>query len=181
MTDDHACRPVRPDRRAIGLGTLVAVGVFGLFGFVTGLIPNPLYMRMVPRTPLDYLFLTLTALLAGGYATQRVATSVEEAGSELEAGSGTTGAGKADAGTTGDDTARDDTTESDRGAFVGLLGGFLAVGCPTCNAFLLVLFGSSTLMTYFDPYRPILGAISVAILSGLIVVRHRRSRRQCCP
>ncbi|MFP9193623.1 hypothetical protein ACLI4Q_18540 [Natrialbaceae archaeon A-CW1-1] len=184
MTDDYACRPIRPGRRAISLGALVAVGVFGLFGFVTGPIPNPFYMRMVPRTPVEYLFLTLTALLAGGYATQRVSITVNDAGSELETGDKITGTGTTSddataGGTTGNVTARDDATESDRGAFVGLIGGFLAVGCPTCNAFLLVLFGSSTLMTYFDPYRPILGALSVAILAGLIVVRHRRTCRRC--
>ncbi|MCU4976005.1 hypothetical protein OB955_25365, partial [Halobacteria archaeon AArc-m2/3/4] len=63
----------------------------------------------------------------------------------------------------------------------GLLGGFLAVGCPICNVFLLALFSSSALMTYFDPLRPVLGAISVALLAGLIYVRHRRSCPTCDP
>ncbi|WP_276256160.1 hypothetical protein [Halomontanus rarus] len=157
-------RSIRSNRRAIAWGTLVGVGVFLLFGLVTGLIRNPLYVRMVPRTPIDYLFLTLTALLAGIYAAQRLATEVDE--SRLE-GDGET------------EDAR--SSNEDRVVMGGLVGGFLAVGCPICNVFLLALFSSSALMTYFDPLRPVLGAISVALLAGLIYVRHRRSCPTCDP
>ena len=51
----------------------VSTGAFLLFGIVTGLVPTPLYTRMVPRTGLDYLFLTLTAGLLGVYTLQRTA------------------------------------------------------------------------------------------------------------
>lgn len=152
MTERGTLRSIQSDRRAMGWGTATAAGVFLLFGLVTGLIPNPLYVRMVPRTPVDYLFLTLTALLAGVYAAQRLATEVADP--ELE---------------------DDGTTNEDRLA----VGGFLAVGCPVCNVALLALFGSSALMTYFDPLRPALGALSVLILAGLIYVRHRRSCPTC--
>ncbi|WP_458210479.1 hypothetical protein [Haladaptatus sp. NG-SE-30] len=138
------------NRRALIRGILVSGGVFLLFGTVTGLIPNPLYVRMVPRTPLDYLFLTVTALLAGIYTAQGVAT---------------------------DDVPPE--AKTDRWAIGGAVGGFLAVGCPICNVFLLALFSSSALMTYFDPLRPALGAISVAILAGLIYIRHDRFCRRC--
>lgn len=50
----------------------VGLGSFVLFGVVTGLVPNPLYVRMVPRTPLDYLFLALTSSFLAFYAFQRV-------------------------------------------------------------------------------------------------------------
>ncbi|MFC3959336.1 hypothetical protein [Halovivax cerinus] len=145
-------RLARTNRRAIGWGALVAVGVFSLFGVVTGLVENPLYVRMVPRTPVDYLLLTVTALLAGVYVAQRLATE-------------RTGTG--------------DATGEDRWAIGGLVGGFLAVGCPICNVFLLALFSSSALMTYFDPLRPVLGLVSVAMLGGLIYVRNRRSCLAC--
>ncbi|MFC4247712.1 hypothetical protein ACFOZ7_12175 [Natribaculum luteum] len=151
-------QPIRSDRRAIAWGTVAGIGVFLLFGIVTGLIPNPLYVRMVPRTPIDYLFLVLTALLAGVYTAQRLATEVAE--SRLE----------------GED---DRTSSEDRWAMGGLIGGFLAVGCPICNVFLLTLFSSSALMTYFDPLRPLLGTISVGILVGLIYVRHGRTCSVC--
>ncbi|AGB17489.1 hypothetical protein Halru_2919 [Halovivax ruber XH-70] len=145
-------RLARTNRRAIGWGALAAVGVFALFGVVTGLIENPLYVRMVPRTPVDYLLLTVTAILAGVYVAQRLATAIP---------------GSADA------------AGEDRWAIGGLVGGFLAVGCPICNVFLLALFSSSALMTYFDPLRPILGLVSVAMLGGLIYVRNRRSCLAC--
>nr|WP_274325450.1 hypothetical protein [Halosimplex aquaticum] len=44
-------------RRSVG----VSLGVFVLFGAVTGLLPNPVYVRMISRTPADYLFLVATA------------------------------------------------------------------------------------------------------------------------
>ncbi|MFC7081154.1 hypothetical protein [Halorussus caseinilyticus] len=58
--------------RRVGKGLAVSAGAFVLFGVVTGLIPNDFYVRMVSRTPLDYLFLTLTAGLLGVYSVQRV-------------------------------------------------------------------------------------------------------------
>jgi uncharacterized membrane protein YgdD (TMEM256/DUF423 family) len=124
---------------------VVGVGSFALFGLVTGLIPNPLYTRMVPRTGLDYLFLALTAGFLGAYAFQRTP------------------------GGRGDDTT----------ATAGTVLGFLAFGCPVCNAFLLALFGSSALMTYFDPVRPLLGGVGVALFAGLLYARSRRTCETC--
>lgn len=159
MTARDALRPILSDRWAMAYGAAAGTGVFLLFGLVTGLVPNPLYVRMVPRTPVDYLFLTLTALLAGVAVAQRLATDLDVEG--------------ADGG--GSDGSRGE----DRWMLGGLVGGFLAVGCPICNVALLALFSSSALMTYFDPLRPILGAISVTLLAGLIYVRHRRSCPTC--
>ena len=58
-------------RRAAS-GAAVAAGAFLLLVGVTGPLPYPIYARMVPRTPTDYLFLVLTAALLGVYAAQRV-------------------------------------------------------------------------------------------------------------
>ncbi|UHQ95144.1 hypothetical protein [Haloterrigena alkaliphila] len=164
MTDHGFVRSIRSDRRAMLLGAAAGSGVFLLFGLVTGLVPNPLYVRMVPRTPVDYLFLALTALLAGVYVAQRLATEVVDSDFEDADGSGI-----------------DVSGGEDRWMIGGLVGGFLAVGCPVCNVALLALFGSSALMTYFDPLRPALGALSVLILAGLIYVRHSRSCPTCAP
>lgn len=127
-------------------GVSVAAGVFLLFGAVTGLIPNPLYVRMVPRTPADYLFLAATSAFAGAYVVQR---------STLDRPAG------------------------DRFAVGGMVGGLLAFGCPICNAVLLALFSTSALMTHFDPLRPALGALSVALFGGLLYYQHRQTCDAC--
>ena len=119
----------------------VSIGVFVLFGAVTGLIPNPVYVRMVEHTPADYLFLLATAAFAGAFVYQR-SLAAEPIG--------------------------------DRFAVGGIVGGFLAFGCPICNAVLLALFSSSALMTYFDPLRPLLGAVSALSFAGLLYYQRRR-------
>lgn len=65
----------------------------------------------------------------------------------------------------------------DRFAVGGIVGGFLAFGCPICNAVLLLLFSSSALMTYFDPLRPYLGVVSVVLFCGLLYYQRSRSTR----
>lgn len=122
-------------------GLVAALVVFVLFGVVTGLVPNPLYARMVPRTPVDYAFLVATSALIGVYVYQR--SSLEEC-------------------------------DGDACAYAGAAGGFLAVGCPTCNALLLAAFSSSALMTYLDPLRPVFGLLAVALLGGVVYLRHRQ-------
>lgn len=127
--------------KAVGIG----IGSVALFGVVTGLIPNSLYVRMVPRTPLDYLFLLLTGGFLGLYTLQQSPRR-----------------------------QREDTT-----AAAGTVVGVLAFGCPVCNAVLLALFSSSALMTYFDPLRPVLGALSVVLFGGLLYIRSRRTCESC--
>jgi uncharacterized membrane protein len=129
-----------PSRTALVTGAAVGVGSGLLFGIVTGLIPNPLYIRQVPRTPFDYTFLILTSLFVGIYVAQQSTT---------------------------------DRPADDRLAMGTTVAGFLAFGCPICNVFLLALFSNSVLLTYFDPYRPLLGAVSVALFAGLLYYRQR--------
>lgn len=42
----------------------------------------------------------------------------------------------------------------DTAVSVGGIGSFLAFACPVCNKLLVLLFGATVLMTYFEPYRP---------------------------
>jgi len=129
-----------PNRRLLrSVG--VSVGAFVLFGAITGLLPNPIYVRMVERTPADYLFLVATAAFAGAFVYQRSLA---------------------------------DEPIGDRFAAGGIVGGFLAFGCPICNVALLALFSSSALMTHFDPLRPLLGAVSVVFFAGLLYYQRRR-------
>lgn len=135
-----------PTRSRLLRSAGVGVGVFLLFGAVTGLVPNPIYVRMIPSTPADYLFLVATSLFAGAFVYQR-SLAADPVGDRFAAG--------------------------------GVVGGFLAFGCPICNAVLLALFGSSALMTYFDPLRPLLGAASVVLFGGLLYYQRRRNCATC--
>ncbi|WP_255171750.1 hypothetical protein [Natrononativus amylolyticus] len=125
-------------RDAVLYGLAAATGVFVLFGFVSAIVPNPFFVRMVEITTLDYAFLVLTSALVGLYVFQRTG---------LEGCSG------------------------DRCAYGGAAGGFLAVACPTCNALFVAAVGSSAVMTYVDPLRPLFGLVAVALLGGVIYSR----------
>ncbi len=54
-------------------------------------------------------------------------------------------------------------TCSVRTAGVGGVLNFLGIACPVCNKVLLLLFGWSALMTYFEPLRPYLALVGVLI------------------
>jgi|SRR3989344_5399549 len=58
-------------------------------------------------------------------------------------------------------------------ATTGGVGSFLAFACPVCNKLLVLLFGATALMTYFEPYRPILGFVSNGLLAGAVYWRLR--------
>lgn len=49
-------------------------------------------------------------------------------------------------------------------ATAGGIAGFLAFGCPICNQILIFVFGATALLTYFEPYRPYLGVLSLVVL-----------------
>jgi len=50
----------------------------------------------------------------------------------------------------------------------GGTAGFVAFSCPICNALLVALLGGTTIMAFIEPLRPLLGVVSVIILSYLI-------------
>jgi len=52
--------------------------------------------------------------------------------------------------------------------FVGSATGFIAFSCPICNMLLVALLGGATIMAFIEPLRPILGVVSIAVLSYLI-------------
>lgn len=51
-----------------------------------------------------------------------------------------------------------------RAGLGGVLG-FLGFGCSICNQVLMLLFGASFLLTYFEPYRYLFGFAGVALLA----------------
>jgi len=65
------------------------------------------------------------------------------------------------------------TKKCDTVATTGGVGSFLAFACPVCNKLLVFLFGATALMTYFEPYRPVLGVVSNGLLVGALWWRLR--------
>ncbi len=60
------------------------------------------------------------------------------------------------------------TVSDNRISALGGLTGFVAFGCPVCNAVFLTFLSSSAIMTYIDPLRPFLGAASTFALGYLM-------------
>ncbi|MFQ5620916.1 MAG: hypothetical protein ACE5FT_03660 [Candidatus Nanoarchaeia archaeon] len=56
-------------------------------------------------------------------------------------------------------------------AYSGGVGSFLAFACPICNKLLVLLFGATALMTYLEPYRPVLGVVGTGLLVGAVYAR----------
>jgi hypothetical protein len=136
------------DRTRIPRATLYAAlgaAVTALaIGIPTDVIPNPVFGRpMVDVRPQDYVFLALTAAMAGilaaSYAFPR---------------------------------ARACSTEQGKATLSGLFT-FLAVGCPTCNKVIVLLLGTSGALTFFEPLQPLLGLASLGLLAVAIWVRWR--------
>ena len=61
----------------------------------------------------------------------------------------------------------------DIATYSGGAGSFLAFGCPICNKLLVLLFGATALLTYFEPYRPVLGFLSIGLLIGALYFKLR--------
>jgi hypothetical protein len=63
-----------------------------------------------------------------------------------------------------------------RAGLGGVLG-FLGFGCSTCNQVLMLIFGASFLLTWFEPYRYGIGFAGIAVL-GLALTRKLRLRAE---
>jgi len=56
-------------------------------------------------------------------------------------------------------------------AGIGGILGFVGFGCSVCNKILLLLFGSSFLLSYFEPVRHYAGALGLLLFSYAIIQR----------
>ncbi len=119
----------------VGYALLYSVLCFIIFGIVSVLIPNKFFARMSSISSLDYIFLILTSILLGLYLSLRQYQ-------------------KKNASKTCTITAASGGT-----------GGFLSFGCAVCNKLLILIFGLAGVLTYIEPYQPIIGFIGVGLLS----------------
>jgi hypothetical protein len=135
-----------PRRRwiaATGAATLVALSI----GVPTGVVPSSLYHRMTPTTWWDYPVWAVSAALAG----LTLATYVRGPRNDLE-------------------PEPDRFTKRSLGATIFSA---LAVGCPICNKVVVALVGISGALNYWAPLQPLIGVLSVGLLSAGLLVRLR--------
>jgi hypothetical protein len=137
--------------------TLVALGAYG---FITAIIPNPVFGRAIPPEPFAIAVWLASAPLIGLVMATYFAPMPAPVPVTLERS-----------------VSRDGTT-------LGTLGGFaafVAIGCPTCNKIALILLGASGATSIFGPIQPIIGAASLVLLAGSLVWRLRlRARGGAC-
>ena len=50
-------------------------------------------------------------------------------------------------------------------ASIGGVLGFLGFGCSICNKILMLIFGASFLLIYFEPYRYLIGFLGIALIA----------------
>jgi len=139
------------------LSALYTAGSALLLGVPTRLVPNPLFSRIVPTGPQDYVIWIVSALLLGPllavmtlYPMPSLKTAPEK---RSIAGTGR--------------------------AFGGALLSFFSVGCPVCNKVVVLLLGLGGAMTIFNPLRPFLGLASIVLLGVTLYLRVRVVRYGC--
>ena len=154
-----AYRPYR-DRSLLAWSAVWTILALAAFGFVSAIVPNPAFGRATPPEPFAIAVWLASAPLIGvvmaTYFASLPATDPVALASPVR---------------------RDGTT-------MGTLGGlaaFLAIGCPTCNKIALLLLGATGATSVFGPIQPFIGAVSLALLGGTLVWRHRlRVRGGAC-
>lgn len=120
--------------KIVGYASLYSTLFFVIFGVITVLIPNRFFARMTPVNTLDYLFLVFTSLLLGTYISLH----------QYQKKHGSKKCGVA--------------------ATSGGVFGFLGFGCSVCNKLLILLLGVAGVLTYVEPYQPLIGSIGVSLL-----------------
>lgn len=118
----------------------------GATGIPTDLIPNPWFTRMTPIQGYAYPVWGATTLLAG--VLLAVHLGVGRASCEINRAVRPAGA-------------------------LGIVGSFLAVGCPICNKLVVMAIGATGATSYFAPIQPALAGVSLLLLVAALAVRLR--------
>lgn len=133
----------RASRWVVAVLSAIVAGL--VMGIPTGIVQTSLYRRMTPVTWWDYPIWALASVLVGLTA----ATYLRDRHTP---------------------PAGPDRTARTMGA--GLLSVF-AIGCPICNKLVVALLGVSGALTYWAPIQPILGVLSLALLTAGLGIRLR--------
>ena len=140
-----------PRRRWV-VALLVGVAAALVMGVPTGMIETSFYARMTPVKWWDYPVWAASAILLGLTAATYVRVP-----------------GRADEGT---------PDRAGRAVGATVLTTF-AVGCPICNKLVVALIGVSATLSYWAPLQPVLGVLSIALLTTGLGLRLRGA--PACP
>lgn len=116
------------------IGIVTAAILFFVIGIPTAAIPNKYYYRMIPATGLDVFFLFSISIMFGIYLGLFFYLRKEK------------------------------QKQKNASAFAGVATGGLAIACPICIQFLVLIFGTAALMAYLQPLRPYIGFLSVGLI-----------------
>jgi hypothetical protein len=131
-----------------GAATLAAVVFLGL---MSGIIANPLVVRIVPTRSSDVAIWLASAPLIGiTLATYVVRPHRADHGADGQLPLG-----------------------------IGSLTTYFAIACPVCNKIVLLALGTSGALTFFAPIQPLIGLASLAVLAATLGYRLRQIRRGC--
>ena len=75
-------------------------------------------------------------------------------------------------------TEKKRTKQNNAAAYGGGVGGFLGFGCALCNKLLLLIFGAVGVLTYVEPYRPLIGTIGVGLMSYAVYTKLRQEKKK---
>jgi predicted membrane protein len=141
-----------------GVSALYAAGAALLIGIPGVLIPNHLFIRTVPTSPLDYVIWVVSALLIGPLLGLATLYPVEPKQATPNSNRSLAGSGR---------------------ALAGIVLSFFSVGCPACNKVVVLLLGFGGAMTFFNPLRPFLGLAAIVLMSVTLFMRVRVLRHGC--
>lgn len=142
------------DGRFSIVALLATLGSLLVLGVPTAVIPNPFFIRMTPTETFNVVVWLASAPLIG----LLIATYVRPARHAIGHDRDEPGAGR--------------TT-------LGGVAAYLAIGCPICNKVVVAALGVSGALSIFAPIQPLIGAASVALLSGTLIWRLRARARRC--
>jgi hypothetical protein len=191
------------DRRFLLWALAWSVVALVAFGFVSAILPNPVFGRSVPPEPFAIVVWLVSAPLMGLLAATYTVPArgdaapmtlgpvagpsagpplaapgerVTFAASRGSAAAGPVAAPAVAAVTAGSSGTAAATMRADGSllATVAGFGAFLAIGCPLCNKVVLIALGASGAMSIWAPIQPILGVASVLLLGVTVVWRLRR-------
>ena len=75
-------------------------------------------------------------------------------------------------------TEKKRTKQNNAAAYGGGVGGFLGFGCALCNKLLLLIFGAVGVLTYVEPYRPLLGTIGVGLMGYAVYTKNKAGKEK---